>query len=50
MGCVLIPPVLTFYNGAKTMEDQINHIIGKILMQFGISYDRFVPWNGVDED
>lgn len=30
------------------MEYQINHIIGKILMQFGISYDGFVPWKGVD--
>ena len=50
MGCVLIPPVLTFYNGAKTMEDQINHIIGKILMQVDITYDKFVPWNGGDED
>ncbi len=49
MGCVIVPPVLTFYNGAKTMEDQIDHIIGKILMQFGISYNRFVPWNGVDQ-
>lgn len=46
MGCVIVPPMLTFYNGAKTIEDQINHIIGKILMQFDISYDRFVPWNG----
>lgn len=49
MGCVIVPPVLTFYNGAKTMEDQIDHIIGKILMQFGISYDGFVPWKGVDQ-
>lgn len=46
LGCVIVPPVLTFYNGAKTMEDQINHIVGKILMQFGISYDKFVPWEG----
>lgn len=48
MGCVIVPPVLTFYNGPKTIEDQINHIIGKILMQFGTTYDKFIPWNGVD--
>ncbi len=48
-GCVIIPPVLTFYNGPKTVEDQINHIVGKILMQFGIAYDKFVPWTGAEE-
>lgn len=48
-GCVIVPPVLTFYNGPKTIHDQINHIVGKILMQFGITYDKFVPWKGVEE-
>ncbi len=49
LGCVIIPPVLTFYNGAKTMEDQINHIVGKILMQFGIYFSKFVSWTGSGE-
>lgn len=48
-GCTIVPPLLTFYNGARTIEDQINHIVGKILMQFGITYDKFVPWTGEDE-
>ena len=45
-GCVVVPPVLTFYNGADTIEKQVNHIIGKILMQFGIDYKKFVAWEG----
>ena len=45
-GCVVVPPVLTFYNGADTVEKQIQHIVGKILMQFHISYRDFVPWQG----
>ena len=45
-GCVIVPPMLTFYSGAQTMEDQIDHIIGKILLQFGITYDKFIPWQG----
>lgn len=49
-GCVIVPPVLTFYNGPKTITDQINHIVGKILMQFGITYDKFLPWTGVEEE
>lgn len=50
LGCVIVPPVLTFYNGARTMEAQINHIVGKVLMQFGITYDKFVPWTGAGEE
>jgi flavin prenyltransferase len=44
LGCVIVPPRLTFYNGFKTIEDQINHIVGRVLMQFGINYDKFIPW------
>ena len=50
LGCAIVPPMLTFYNGGTTMEDQINHVVGKVLMQFGIVYDRFKPWKGSGED
>ncbi len=43
-GCTILPPVLTFYNGADTVEKQVQHILGKILMQFGLEYEAFVPW------
>lgn len=49
LGCVIVPPMLTFYNGPKTVEDQINHIVGKVLMQFGITYDKFRAWTGSGE-
>ncbi len=45
-GCVIVPPMLTFYSGAGTVEEQIHHIIGKLLLQFGIPYDQFIPWQG----
>lgn len=45
-GYVILPPMLTFYNGCETTMDQVDHIVGKILMQFGITYDRFHPWEG----
>ena len=47
-GCIVVPPMLTFYNGSNSVEKQINHVIGKILMQFGIDYKEFVAWKGVD--
>jgi flavin prenyltransferase len=49
IGCAIIPPVLTFYNQPKTLQDQINHLIGKILMQFGLNHDTFSPWKGGDD-
>lgn len=45
-GCAIIPPVLTFYNNSDTVEKQIAHIVGKVLMQFGIDHKPFVPWTG----
>jgi 4-hydroxy-3-polyprenylbenzoate decarboxylase len=45
-GCVILPPLLTFYNGADTVDKQITHVLGKALMQFGIDLKEFVPWRG----
>ncbi len=45
-GYVVLPPMLTFYNGCETTADQVDHIVGKVLMQFGIAYDKFRPWKG----
>lgn len=46
LGCVIIPPMLSFYSGQMTVEDQIHHIVGKILMQFDLDYEPFRPWDG----
>lgn len=48
LNCVIVPPVLTFYNNSQTLTEQINHIVGKILMQFGIQPGNFRPWQGVE--
>lgn len=45
-GYVILPPVLTFYNGCDTTAEQVDHVVGKILMQFGIDYEKFRPWEG----
>ena len=46
LGCMLVPPMLTFYNGAKTLEEQIWHIVGKVLLPFWIPCRHFRPWEG----
>ncbi|MBY4797723.1 UbiX family flavin prenyltransferase [Collinsella sp. AGMB00827] len=48
LGCVIMPPMLTFYNGPVSVEDQIWHIVGKILRQFHIEPQRFHGWEGAE--
>lgn len=43
-GCSILPAMLTFYNQADTLEQQIDHIVGKVLMQFGIVTSSFCAW------
>ena len=49
LGCALLPPMLTFYNQLTSLDEQVDHIIGKILMQFGLGYQNFSAWRG-DQD
>ena len=46
MGVVIMPPVLTFYNHPKTVEDLQRHIVGKLLHEFGVEVPCFKRWNG----
>ena len=43
-GAAIVPPMLTFYNRPTTVDEQIDHVIGKILLQFGIVPDNFMAW------
>lgn len=46
LGCAIIPPMLTFYNAPDNLQDQILHVIGKVLMQFGLDLKEFKAWQG----
>lgn len=46
LGCAIVPPMLTFYNAPQTVQEQINHVVGKVLLQFGLADTDFVPWEG----
>lgn len=45
-GCIIIPPMLSFYVDADTVQKQMDQIAGKILMQFGLSHPAFQSWQG----
>jgi 4-hydroxy-3-polyprenylbenzoate decarboxylase len=49
IGCTILPPMLTFYNGCDTLEQQVDHIIGKVLLQFGLEHGSFKAWEGNEE-
>lgn len=46
LGCAIIPPMLTFYNAPDNLHDQVMHVIGKVLMQFGVELKEFKAWQG----
>jgi len=49
LGCTIVPPVLTFYNKPQNIQDHIDHILGKALLQFDIQLPAFRAWEGVGE-
>jgi polyprenyl P-hydroxybenzoate/phenylacrylic acid decarboxylase-like protein len=38
-GGVVLPPMLTFYSKPKSIEEMVNHVVGKALDQFGLEAD-----------
>lgn len=45
-GCIILPPMMGFYNKPQTIDDMINHVVGKTLGIFGIEHKSFHPWFG----
>ncbi len=43
-GVVILPAMPGFYNRPKTVDEIINHLIGKCLDQFGIEHKLFKRW------
>ena len=46
MGVVIMPPVPAFYNHPRTVDDVVNHVVARVLDQFGISADFAKRWTG----
>lgn len=46
MGVVIFPPVPAFYDRPKTVQDIVDHIVGRALDQFGLEMPAISRWRG----
>ncbi len=46
MGAIIMPPVTNFYSKPKTIDDLINHIVGRALDLFSIDHSLIKRWKG----
>ena len=46
MGVTILPPVPAFYNHPQDIDDIVNHIVGRVLDQFGIECQFAKRWDG----
>ena len=50
MGAIIAPIMPAFYNRPKTVDDIINHTVGRLLDQFGIETSVVKRWQGGREE
>lgn len=46
-GGVILPPMPAFYHHPKTVEELIDHTIGRVLDRLGIEHDLVKEWQGI---
>jgi 4-hydroxy-3-polyprenylbenzoate decarboxylase len=49
-GVVVLPAMMTFYHKPETIQEMVDQLVGKILLQFDIPFEKFIPWSGLEED
>ena len=46
IGAVIVPPVPGFYNRPKTVDDIVDHSVGKALDALGVAHESYSRWTG----
>ena len=49
-GATLLPPIPSFYHNPKTIDDIVDHTIGKVLDNFGIVHNLFQRWKNEEAE
>jgi flavin prenyltransferase len=47
MGAIIMPPLPAFYHKPQTVQDIVDHTVGKMLDVFDIKHDLFQRWSGM---
>jgi 4-hydroxy-3-polyprenylbenzoate decarboxylase len=47
MGVIIAPPTPAFYNNPKTIDDLIDHTVGRVLDLFGLETPKLRRWAGM---
>ena len=43
-GAMIVPAMPAFYNRPATLDDAVDHVVGKVLSVLGIAHDLYPPW------
>ena len=46
MGVVILPPMPAFYTRPKSIDDVVDHVVGRLLDQFGLGLPGVSRWEG----
>jgi flavin prenyltransferase len=49
MGAIIAPPVPGFYSNPKTIDDLVDHTVGRVLDLFGLEMPQLKRWNGLHQ-
>ena len=47
MGAIIAPPVPAFYSNPGSIDDLVDHTVGRVLDLFGLDYSKLRRWNGL---
>ncbi|MGE5586762.1 MAG: UbiX family flavin prenyltransferase [Clostridia bacterium] len=50
LGVTIMPPVPAFYCHPQSVDDIVNHLVGKILDRFGLRHDLFQRWGSCEHE
>ena len=50
MGAIVMPPMPAFYHQPQTVQDIVDHTVGKVLDIFDIKHELFRRWSGYGEE